>query len=88
MKFELKDEYLHRGEVKMGSTLCELALPSGVIKVAITIGGKKAVVSGFGRKCSVLNEPKIPALLFSGAGFLPNVFVVMLLLPCTKWDTI
>ena len=56
----------------MGSTLCELALPSGVIKVAITIGGKKAVVSGFGRKCSVLNEPKIPALLFSGAGFLPK----------------
>jgi len=72
MKFELKDEYLHWGEVKMGSTLCELALPSGVIKVAIVIGGKKAVVSGFGRKCSVLNEPKIPALLFSGAGFLPK----------------
>ncbi len=72
MKFELKDEYLHWGEVKMGSTLCELALPSGVIKVAIVIGGKKAVVSGFGRKCSVFNEPKIPTLLFSGAGFLPK----------------
>ena len=65
MKFEIKDEYIKKGDV---GKLSMIVLPSGIIKVNIAATGKP-VKSGLKSRCQIFNEPKIPTLYFKVTGW-------------------